>query len=572
MTKFTGKLTFDNLQKYASDNGFSTRYGHPKGYVVVDSKNSVDAWYSTLKEAFRFIANSIEYNNINKLQTESVPLLIDTNPTLEIIECKDVVDALKTAKSVVSFNKADKHTQKLFIATNNDKFLAIGSNGSEYAIAVCELPTTESFYAVIPLEKSNGKEIGFCPFMQVLSKQKKINDFTYQLDTTNSDEIKLIAKCNGSEFSFNTLPNDFFNITSELQVIIDDFLGDSQGCQVVDSYGIEQSQSENNDNQLTDTYGNVVNKKSINHICFDDSDEYFILNDYVYKSHRSNTIDLDTNYRCGATAYGSPESILSYNEFSINRDTIHGYPSELINYLKDNYDVKQDNQDNNLITEIETIETSNIELETMNKQVEDNNIEIENTITEVTQDSNTKYVVGVGDIELISVDKIQTGMYLSYSGILYTVQSIETVNFINASSQTIITVRNLINASIEQKILVSSDELLPAWFTSYKKSEVENEVREVKTEVTKVAKREIKPIVTQEENIELLKPKIPSKSDAGIKGEGREKLLKMVKSGCTLQDMMTEFNWSEKNAQNHVTYIKWWGYNLKRENKVYKLM
>ena len=45
----------------------------------------------------------------------------------------------------------------------------------------------------------------------------------------------------------------------------------------------------------------------------------------------------------------------------------------------------------------------------------------------------------------------------------------------------------------------------------------------------------------------------------------------MVASGCTLQDMMTEFNWSEKNAQNHVTYIKWWGYNLKREGKVYKL-
>lgn len=381
------------------------------------------------------------------------------------------------------------------------------------------------------------------------------------------DETISINVCNKTI----TINNSFIVAIKENNLTITEAIETSNIEAEVMNNQVAENNNEIKEDDLTNTYGKVVNKKSINHICFDDSDEYFILNDYVYKSHRSNTIDLDTNYRCGATSYGSPESILSYNEFSINRDTVHGYPSELIKYLKDNYDVKQDSQDNDLITETETIETSNIEVETMNKQVEDNNIEIENTITEVTQDINTKYVVGVGDIELISVDKIQTGMYLSYADILYKVKSIETVNFINASSQTIITVRNLINASIEQKILVSSNELLQAWFTSYEKAELVNEVKEVKTEVTKVAKREIKPIVAQDENIQLPKPKIPSKSDAGIKGEGREKLLKMVASGCTLQDMMTEFNWSEKNAQNHVTYIKWWGYNLKREGKVYKL-
>lgn len=232
-------------------------------------------------------------------------------------------------------------------------------------------------------------------------------------------------------------------------------------------------------------------------------------------------------------------------------------------------EIKQDNQD------IETIET------TMNTQIE------------ATQAINktTQFVSGVGDIELLPVDSLVSGMYLYFNDLIYLVSSVKKVDFINSKASYIVTVTTLLNAVDTQQILLTGNELLPAWKTQFTSQKIEDtEAIEQSTEdskfkrkiakkaselvsTNKVAKREIKPISEADySNTDIPKPTLPVKDiNAGIKGSDREKLLKMVAVGCTHQDMMQAFNWSKKNAQNHTTYIKWWGYDLVRQGKLYKL-
>ena len=400
---------------------------------------------------------------------------LEEKTNLEKIECKDVVEALKTAKTVVSFRKADSHTQKLFIAANQGKFLAVGYSGRKYAIATCELETSQDLYAVIPLAKSEGKEIGFCPFMKVISKRKKTNDFTYRLDTTDNDEIRLVAECDGSKFKFNTLPIDTFNISDELQVIIDDFMGDSQSYEVVDTYNIEQSKIENNDIELVP-----------------------------------------------------------------------------LNQVKDIDTI--DTQDNNQITE-------NTQIEPMNNQTVENK-----QATEI----KTKYVQGVGDIELISVDKLQVGMYLFFNEFFYTVSNIEKVDFINNDSSYIVTVNSLLSAVETQKILLSDNEQLTAWAVSFENTVKPSTDEPIESTVKQANFSDITPEIDNDSD--LPKPVKAATHNRGIKGDGRNMLLKMLAKGATLEQIMASFNWSKKTASNMMTYTRGWGYNVKLENKVYRIV
>lgn len=475
MTKFTGKLTFKNLQQFALENGLEAKKGSKDGYVIVDYDDKVDAYYRTLKEAFRYVSNHIEEKNLDNLKTESIPLSVsakDDKQLLEVNEHDNLIDGLKTAKSVISFRKTDKDTHKLLIAVNNGQFMAVGSNGLEYAIATCPLEINQEFITVVPIEKTHG----FCKVLEVLKKQKKLKSLSYRLE----DE-RLVAECDGSKFSFNVLPVYSFDISDELQVIIDEFMASDRQSEVINESKTEDIQ------------------------------------EYPGQNATGELCTLATPIAC-------------------------------------------------LLPEVNQQQTENSE--------------VKEVITEVKEDSKTtQYVMGVGDIELISIEQLKIGMYLFFNSFIYTVNNIEKVDFINNRASYIVTVTSLLNAVDTQKILLSGSEQLAAWQTSFEskngiaKDAIQTSDRSEKSEVNKVAKREVKPVIQDIPlSSDIPKPTMPVKNNTGIKGEGREKLLKMVAHGCSLQDMMTAFDWSKKNAQNHITYIKWWGYDLRRVNDdIYKL-
>ena len=460
MTKFTGKLTFKNLQQFASENNVIVEK-YSKGYLIRDEK------------AVKGIPN------LQELKSEiEIKIAQDNDLDIQLVvnEHDSLIDALKTAKSVISFKETDKDTHKLLIAVNNGQFMAVGSNGIEYAIATCPLGTDQDFIVVVPIEKSGG----FCKVLEVLKKQGKLNELSYKLE----DEKLILSWCDGI-FKFNTLPIETFNINDELQVIIDEF--------------VASDRQENSFLEESDEL-NEANKQDID--------------EYPGQNATGELCALATPIAC-------------------------------------------------VLPEVKQQETENIEVE---------------MIQEVKEDSKktTQYVMGVGDIELISIEQLKVGMYLFFNSFLYTVSNIEKVDFINNRASYIVTVASLLNAIDTEKILLSGNEQLAAWQTSFEsKNGIAKDTSDngsEKTEASKVAKREIKPVAQDILlSSDVPKPTMPVKNNTGIKGEGREKLLKMVAHGCSLQDMMSVFNWSKKNAQNHTTYIKWWGYDLRRVNDIYKL-
>ena len=438
MIKFTGKLSFDRLQKFASENdcNLSKEHGSIK-YSIYDKIGDTANGCKTLPEAKKIIESFIEDRAIESKLTE-------------IIECKDIVETLETVKKNLTWLKAYKKTHKLYISAFNNKFLAISDNGVEYAIATCDFNVDSEFYCVIPIEST----IGFCPFMKALRKTDKVNDFTYKL-VTEDNGTSLVCKSQDTEFKFNTLPTDVFFITQELQTIVDDFQGNAES----------------------------IDKKDNKH-----------------------QEDIDTN---------------NMNNISVKHN------------LKTT-EIKED-------MNIQNIDTDNI-------------------------DNTTRFIHGVGEVDLIPVDSLQVGMYLSYNDILYTVSYIDKAEFINSNSSHIVTVSTLLNATESKKLLLSDSELLAAWAVSFE-PQATNLNKTDKTD-NKVATN----TVDNTDNTELPKPIKPPTNNRGIKGNGRELLIKMLASGATLDQVMKSFNWSKKTASNQMTYVRNWGYNLKHQNNIYKIV
>lgn len=495
-------------------------------YVIINSKRETNKRSHSERDR----ANQLGDKTMTKLSFYT---------ELELIECKNIVHALKKAKTFVNFRKKQPlSTQQLLLIANNNQLLTIGTDGTKYAIAKCNFPTTENFKIVVALHKQNGKEIGLCKFLEILEKQNKLSEFSYTLDHPHQGTTQLVCKAEDSIFRFDTLPTDIFYASPELQTIIDDFRGDSNGYDVVDSYGIEQI-----DNDLTNTYGDVVNQKSINHICFDAKFEYFILKDCVYRSHRSNTIDIDTNHR-GASSCGSCESILSFDETSVNSGTIDGYPSELINYLKDNFNQSQP------IVEA-----------------------VAEPIVEAVAESivDCVFLAGIGRVPFLPAIALKTGNFIAFDDLYYQITFVKKANFLNCDRNLILKLK-AIGTGKNSQILVRDSDLLPAWGI-----DMDQDIHSVNT-ATEITENDLDVIDTDvvDAPIKIVSPKKPQsinsdRANVGAKGETRDKLIELVINGATLDQIMTTLNWSRKTASNHMTYIKWWGYDLKKEGNLYKL-
>ena len=610
MIRFTGKATFNNLQKYASENDcvLNIERGSIK-YNVYDKVEDKAIGFHNLKEVkkgLELIAKS--------RYTES--------KLTEVIECKDIVDALKAVKANLSFNAAYKDTHKLYLAVHNSKLLAITDNGSKYAIATAPyINTNDEFYLVLPIER----EIGFCRFLEVIRKQKKLHDFSYQL----TDE-RLIAKYDGSKFEFNILPTDVFKISTDLRVIIDEFMGYADGYKVVDTYGIDAKPlAEYPDTRVKYSYSEQNKEKSHNHICFDGLFEYFFIENKVYKVCVFNLIASDTKYRFASDLIGTFINVLDFHHSYNKQSKQSPYPKTLIDYLYQRLYTGQSCElpvlevENKPDRTNETTDKSASDKEVLpasiipatqptieDKQQESKEVNQHNNkeIIETTMNNTTTQLVpGIGNVELLPVDKLQRGMYLYFDNLLYTVSNIEQVDFINSDSSYIVTVNTLLDATKSQKILLSGNEQLAAWAVNFEpvvtkvesKPATEDSIKEVqresadrrldddwqiedlrevkrdKTEECKVAKRNIKPAIDIDD---LPKQVRPATGNYGIKGKGRQMFLKMLSEGATIQQVMSSFNWSKKTATNQINYVKSWGYNLERisisgsKDKLYKVV
>lgn len=453
---------------------------------------------------------------------------INTQETIKITQAKNITDALKIAKKAVS-NHRHPHSSRLLIAFNGNEFMAIGQSGITVAIASCKFNNDHSFIAIIPLVKNGNKEIGFTAFQNVITSQKITDKFSYSIAEISTDaSIEPTLVCESLErksvFKFNILDNEndnAFPLTTDLSLILENFMIKNQVTEVNEVSKIS----------LTD-------KKSKNHICFDGIYEYFDYDSAIYKADRTNVIDRDNQVRSGSIYVATHTYILDSIKHD-KSDFLLLYPSVIAEYLKDLYEVTE-------VTEV----TEATE------------------VTEVTE----VMVPGVGNIPLIGCKALQVGMYLYFDSLIYTISNIEKVDFINHKASYIVTVASLINAIDYKKIILDSDALIAAWLLNFEKS-----IAAKKAVSVAIAKQDAKqdatdPLPVESSDISLPKRVRAATHDRGIKGNGRDMLLKMLSSGATLDQVMSSFNWSHKTASNHTTYVKQWGYNLERKGNIYQIV